>query len=227
MKLASLAILRASVLGVLALAGAGAERALGQNSSLFHTSPERQPLTLTSSSWTSEEPAATKTIKINDLVTVIVSEKSAMTNYGKMDRQKMASGNLSLTAWLKFYGANLGADGQPNGTPQIAGTANNQMQSKGDLQTRDSLSFHIACRVADIRPNGNLVLEGRRTINNNEENWDYALTGEIRADAVLPNHTVLSDSVADLRVIKRETGEARDSYRRGWMLKWLDKWQPF
>jgi flagellar L-ring protein precursor FlgH len=220
---------------VLVLTALLAERASAQNSSLFRAAQPgqpaaaqpAQPLTITNHSWTAEPAAEPKTVRINDLLTVIVSEKSTMTSKGKMDRQKMASGDLSLTGWFKFYGANLGADGQPNGTPQISGQANNQMQSKGDLQTNDTLTFHIACRIADIRPNGNLVLEGRRTIDNNEENWDYSLSGEIRPDAVLPNHTVLSDSVADLRIIKRETGHVRDSYRQGWLLRWLDKWEPF
>ena len=251
MKLASPAIHHAWVLGALALTAALGDRARGQNSSLFRASQqgqplasqpgqplasqpgqplasqEPQPLTLVNNSWTAEAPQEPKTIKINDLITVIVSLNATMASNGKMNRQKMANGTLSLTNWIKFYKFNLGADGQPNGEPQIGGSANNQMQSKGDLQTTDSLTFHIACRVVDIRPNGNLVLEGRRTVNNNEENWDYSLTGEIRADAVQPNHTVLSDSVADLRILKRETGHVRDSYRQGWALRWLDKWEPF
>lgn len=44
---------------------------------------------------------------------------------------------------------------------------------------------------------------------------------------MLPNNTVLSENVADLRVAKQERGHVRDGYRRGWFLEWLDKWQPF
>ena len=43
----------------------------------------------------------------------------------------------------------------------------------------------------------------------------------------MPNNTVLSENVADMRIVKRETGHVRDGYRRGWALEWLDKWQPF
>ena len=69
--------------------------------------------------------------------------------------------------------------------------------------------------MVDIRPNGNLILEGHRSIKNNEEVWDYSLTGEIRSDDVKPNNTVLSENVAALCINKREQGgHVRDSYRR-------------
>ena len=103
----------------------------------------------------------------------------------------------------------------------------NKLRAEGNLETTDSLKFRIACSVVDIRPNGNIVLEGHSTVKNNEEVWDYALTGEIRPDSILPNNTVLSENVADMKIVKRETGHVRDSYRRGWALEWLDKWQPF
>ena len=81
--------------------------------------------------------------------------------------------------------------------------------------------------MVDIRPNGNLVIEGRRTIRNNNEVWEQALTGVIRAGDVMPNNTVLSENIAEMRVYKREAGNVRDGYRRGWLMKWLDAYQPF
>jgi flagellar L-ring protein precursor FlgH len=44
---------------------------------------------------------------------------------------------------------------------------------------------------------------------------------------VLPNNTIRSEQVAELRVSKRETGQVRDAYRRGWFLRWMDTFSPF
>jgi len=82
-------------------------------------------------------------------------------------------------------------------------------------------------RLVDKRPNALLVVEGRRTITNNHEVWEQSLTGVVRPEDVLPNNSVLSENVAELRITKREAGHVRDGYRRGWMLQWLDKYQPF
>ena len=118
-------------------------------------------------------------------------------------------------------------DPQSAGDPKIRGEVDNKLRSQANLETRESMKFKIACKVVDIRPNGILVIEGTNSIQNNDEVSDYSLTGEIRAEDVKPDNTVLSASIANLRINKREEGHVRDGYRRGWMLKWLDKYQPF
>jgi flagellar L-ring protein precursor FlgH len=221
------ALFRTSSAAVLLLSSWLAGEVRGQSSSLFGPSLQRPALTLADNSWTAQNPLEPTTFKANDLITVIVDVSSTLNSDGQMDRNKTGYGDLALVNWIKFYHGKLGADGQSNGEPHIRGELDNKLQSKANLQTSDALKFHIACRVVDIRPNGNLVLEGRRTVNNNEENWDYSLTGEVRPQSILPGRTVLSDNIADLRIIKKETGHVRDGYRRGWALEWLDKWQPF
>ncbi len=147
---------------------------------------------------------------------MLVEEKTAVVSQGQMDRKKKAYGDLILKNWILFKGLAVVPDPQTAGDPHIRGEVDNKMQSQGNLQARDSLKLSIACNVVDIRPNGNLIIEGRKTIKNNEDTWDYSLNGEIRAEDVLPNNTVLSQNVSNLRLVKREEGHVRDSYRRGW-----------
>ena len=136
-------------------------------------------------------------------------------------------GELKLSDWVLLKGLTAVPDPQSEGEPKIKGSVDNKFRSEATLETRDSIKFKIACTVVDIRPNGNLVIEGHRLMQNNEETWEYALSGEIRAEDILPNNTVLSENVAGLRVHKREEGHVRDGYRRGWLLEVLDRWQPF
>jgi flagellar L-ring protein precursor FlgH len=85
----------------------------------------------------------------------------------------------------------------------------------------------LTAEVVDIRPNGNLVIEAHKKIRNNNEIWEQSLSGVIRPQDVLPNNTVLSDKVMELSIDKRETGQIRDSYKRGWFTRWLDTYKPF
>jgi flagellar L-ring protein FlgH len=189
--------------------------------------PQRSGLSLADTSWTYQLPMDRKTYEINDIVKVTVSVKSQMTSTGRIDREKKGYADWKLTDWIKFYGWNLGQDKQNYGTPEIRGELDSKYQAKGDLQTKDKLDFIISCRIVDKRPNGNLVLEGTWSVSDNEEKWEYSLAGECRPDDVKDGNTILSDTIADLRIIRREAGSVRDSYRRGWALQFLDKWQPF
>ncbi len=205
------------------------------NNSLAGRSAQQQNagLSLAEASWTFQSPADRKTYEVNDIVKVTVSVKSQMTSSGQIDRKKTGYSDWKLTDWIKIYpgwnlGENGGTTGQPNyGTPEVRGDLDSKLQAQGNLQTKDMMSFIISCHVVDKRPNGNLVVEGTWSVSDNEEKWEYSLSGECRPDDVGKGNTVISDTIADLRIIRKEAGHVRDSYRRGWLLEWMDKWQPF
>jgi flagellar L-ring protein precursor FlgH len=211
----------------LGLALGWAAEASAQSSSLYGSPSQQRSLTLPQLSWTYQAGEPKREIKLNDQITVIVDEKAQVISEGEIDRKKNANGALILKDWIHFSGGDLVPDPQSKGDPSIAGQVDNKYRANGELETREAMKLRIACRVADIRPNGTLVLEGHRMIRVNEETWEVSLGGTIRAEDVLPNNSVLSENVADLRVIKRESGHVRDGYRRGWFLQWLDTFQPF
>jgi flagellar L-ring protein precursor FlgH len=73
-----------------------------------------------------------------------------------------------------------------------------------------------------------LIVEGHRAIQNNNEMWTYSLTGEIRPEDInKQTNTVQSEQIAQLRITKREGGNVRDGYRRGWLQRALDQYQLF
>ncbi len=228
-----------------------AERATAQNNSLYVTEqrlppapnnslagPQQQPpqrvgMSLADSSWIYQSLVDRKTYEVNDIVRVTVKVSSQMTSTGTIDRKKTGYSDWKLTDWIKFFpgvnlGENGGTSGQPNyGTPEIRGDLDSKLNAQGNLQTKDTMSFTVSCHIVDKRPNGNLVVEGMWSINDNEEKWEYSLAGECRPEDVKPDNSIISDTIADLKIIRREAGSVRDSYRRGWVLQWLDKWQPF
>lgn len=201
-------------------------------SSSFYGDPESraaasQSLTLSGVSWTYQAPTPRREIKVNDLLTVIVDYKSQVISEGEIDRKKKSNFAATLYDWVLLRNWTLYPDPQSKGEPRVAGSWDNKFRGEGSFESRDAMEFKIACNVVDIRPNGILVLEGRRSIHNNEDAWEMSLTGTVRPEDVLSNNTVLSQNIADLRILKREAGNVRDSYRRGWMMEWLDTYQMF
>ena len=178
-------------------------------------------------SWTFEPPTPPRQFRLHDQITVMVKETSQVQSKGEMDRRKQANGALKLTDWILLNKFAVAPDPQSEGDPTIAGAVDNKLRSQADLKTRDTMTFTITCEVTDIRPNGVLVLSGVKSVKNNDDAWEQCLTGLVRPEDVMPNNTVTSEKVAEMRIFKRESGHVPDGYRRGWLLRWLDTYQPF
>jgi len=166
-------------------------------------------------------------LKIHDIITVLVDYRTSMLTEGDAENRKTNNLNAFLNNWVKFDGKNLTPDPQPNGPLAVSGNLQSQFRVESDMELRDQLTFRIAAEIVDIRPNGNLVIEAHQTVMINEEKWMQSLTGVVRRTAIGPDRVVRSDEIADLRIDKQQVGFIRDSYKRGWLQLWYDKWKAF
>ncbi|MEM1303508.1 MAG: flagellar basal body L-ring protein FlgH, partial [Planctomycetota bacterium] len=71
------------------------------------------------------------------------------------------------------------------------------------------------------------VIEAHRDIRVNDEVWRTSLSGIVPRQAILPDRTVRSDAIADLRIDKYELGTVRNSYSPGWLNRWWGANKPF
>jgi flagellar L-ring protein precursor FlgH len=220
------AAIRPIVLSAIVL---GSGIAYGQNSSLFYEDiPNDGPaLRVSNCSWVFQKADPLPHLKLHDIVTIIVSEKNALDSEGDVDRRKTGVFNAQLKNWIALKGLSMKAAPMTSGQPQANGTLDQEYQANMQLQTKASLTFTIAATVVDIRPNGNLVVEAHRHVQDNEDIWDQSLSGLIRPQDVLPNNTVLSQNIAELMIDKREVGHVRDGYRRGWLTRLYDRFSIF
>ena len=54
-----------------------------------------------------------------------------------------------------------------------------------------------------------------------------AMLGVARPEDIGPDNVLLSQNISELSVYKRERGQVRDSYRRGWLLTFWDSVRLF
>ena len=220
-------IRRAAFATVTGLALARGADACAQSSSLYGVPNARRPLTLETTSWLYIKPEEPPEIQINDVVTVIVDEKQQLISQAMLMRRQQTTFDADLQKWLQFKNFGLGHAPMTGGDPQIEAAYNLQNMVQSNLRASDGLQFRIGATVVDIRPNGNLVLEAHKRVQDNNEIWKASLSGIVRREDVLPNNTVLSEDVAELTVYKTEEGHVRDGWRRGWLWLWLDRHKPF
>ncbi len=188
------------------------------------------PLTLENASFLYQPlppEAETRELRKEDIITVLVDYRATMLSEGDAQSRKQANFNAALTDWLAASGGDIYAAPQRRGDPTIGGRLNSQFRAQSDIETNDSLTFRIAAKIVDIRPNGNLVIEAHRKIQNNDEEWLASLTGVVRRQSIGPDRVVRSDAIADLDIKKEEIGTVRNGYSVGWLNKLYGKFKPF
>ena len=206
---------------------------MAQDGTMFHRVPPQsmqQGLTLENSSFLYRQlppEAKPRELEKNDIITVMVDFRSRFLSEGDAESRKTASLTAVLADWIKLQNGSIKPAPQSDGDPTITGTLDSQYRAEADVELRDSLNFRMAAKIVDIRPNGNLVIEGHQTIRNNEEHWRISLTGVVRREAIQADRTVSSDAIYDFDVDKEEIGQVRDGYARGWLARWYDQLKPF
>jgi flagellar L-ring protein precursor FlgH len=210
--------------------------AAAQDGSLIQAPPmaptphDAAPLTLENGSFMYRElppEARLRELQQHDIITVIVDYRTRMLSEGDAESRKTSTLNAVLSSWIRFDGKSIKAAPQNDGDPRIAGTYNSQYRAESDVELRDTLSFRIAAQIIEIRPNGNLYIEANWSIQNNEERWRIFLSGEVRRESIQPDRSVASDAIVNLDIVKKEEGQVRDGYARGWFARWYDRYKPF
>ncbi len=202
-----------------------------QSSSIFERDLPRTgqaPIMLDGGSWTYVPPVLPRKINIHDRVTIRVDELASMTQEGDVQQRRTAQYNAVLKDWIGLIGLKaIKPNLQTDGDQTIQGQLQQVYRAQGDVEARESLVLNITCTVADIRPNGDLVLEGHKQIRINENAWEVSLSGVCRHQDVGPDNVILSRNIADMKLDKREHGQSRDGYKRGWLVRLLDEFGPF
>lgn len=207
------------------------ETSLAQNNSLYRMEDRLGRTiapTMSQANLIHTEIPEARTMQKNDIIQVRVDELARMSSEGSSERRKNASLNGVLNDWVRLNGlTKLEKDAQSSGDPQVQGSLQETYRAEGTVETTERLTLNMAVSIKDIKPNGNLVLEGHKQVSINNEQWIVALTGICRQQDIGRDNTVTSDRIIDFRLTKKEAGAARDGYKRGWLKKAYDRFAPF
>ena len=162
--------------------------------------------------------------RLNDLVTIHIKEDTNAKSMANVNTAK--DGNSSLDAPSLF--AKLGAGGVGTGSKEPKTTATNS-KYKGSGTTTRSATFTttITARVVKVLGNGNLIFEGLRDIQLNNETQRLYIAGMVDPTKLDPMNGISSDMVAELRVGYGGHGMVEETLRPGYISKLLNYIWPF
>lgn len=170
--------------------------------------------------WMNSLMADQRARRVNDLVTVHVQE--SMTASGSADSS--LSKTSSATAGVPSL---FGLEGKLPGfiTPAdlVSSGTDTGFKGAGTTTRAGQLSAVITARVAEVLPNGDLVLEGVREVEINGDRQVVVLTGIARVADVGPGNVLPSPAIGQLRIRYFGKGLIKDSLSPGWLIKFLNK----
>ena len=144
---------------------------------------------------------------VDDLVTVIVSDKASAVTNGTTNTQRKSSSTGSIGS---LFGQTLG----PLNGLSTTMNGNNQLQGQGTTGRNSTLTATLTVRVTHVLPGGNLVVQGMKQVDVNSEHQWVSIRGVIRAKDLTPSNTIASDQVANMELRVSGKGVVNDSVRR-------------
>jgi len=157
--------------------------------------------------WTSASNglfADVKARQVGDTVTILIVESSISTQKASTGFDKKLE--HSNDAGLGFLLKNL---------PEFGISSSQKGSASGATSRTSTFVAKITATVVKVLPNGNLVLEGVRSISTNSEKQDIKLTGTVRPQDITPDNTVLSTYLADAEVKSTGRGPIGDRQKEG------------
>ncbi len=175
------------------------------------------------------QPLAPRTMRVHDLVTIIVNQSSKIERDQKLETKKRGSNTAQLSAlpdlWkllqLRLEAGNR-SNGSPSGLPEFGLTNTNNYKGEGDYEREDRFTARVTAEVIDVKPNGLLVVEARSSIVTDKEEQTIVLSGVCRQEDVSSSNTVQSTALSDLRLVTEHSGEVKDGATKGLITKFFE-----
>ncbi len=160
-----------------------------------------------------------------DILSILIMESTDVENRDArvMDKSGRSNSNQGFN-----YGLG-GALGDVSGDAVLGTDVQNRRGFTGDAQFRSerAITDRFSVTVVDVLPNGNLVIEGDRSVSVQNDVRRLKLTGVVRQYDILPGNNVPSYLVADLKLTLDAEGAEQAFTNQGWLSRSFNRWWPF
>ena len=144
--------------------------------------------------------------KVGDVITIEIVENasaqsSARTSTKSENKAQLDGGGTGALDFIPLF--------------KLDGKQKNEQKGDGTTSRQGALRTTLSAKIIEVFPNGNLKIEGKKTININGEKQLTVLTGIVRPEDVTPENTVPSYLIADAKISFYGKGMLQDAQEPG------------
>ena len=148
-----------------------------------------------------------RAMHIGDVITVNVSVTDTAKLQNTTSRSRTNSEDAGMT---NFFGLEKALPSSVDPTSLVKMGSDNSNVGAGSIQRAETISMTLAALVAQVLPNGNLVIDGHQQVRVNNELRDMQLSGIVRREDITQDNTVNLSQIAEARVTYGGQGTMSD-----------------
>ncbi len=172
-----------------------------------------------------------KAMHVNDIVTVVISEKATSSN--KANKALSEADTLGLNGGVfSAGGQNAAVNSAVNklsGLSNIGFSAGSSSDYSGAGSSTKDASFTttVSARIVKVMANGNYFITGRREIMVDDQKQTIQISGVIRPYDIDQNNQINSSKISDAKIMYANEGDIDRSINQGWGSKIVQAVWPF
>jgi flagellar L-ring protein precursor FlgH len=186
----------------------GPEQPAQPNGSIFQAANGYAPLT-----------SGARAAMVGDVITITLVERTQASKSNSADANR--SGSISLTP------PSTGPLSKIIDSTDIGSSGSNTFGGKGSASQSNALSGEVTVTVAQVYPNGTMLVKGQKALTLNRGDEFIQISGIVRQADISPDNRVASTRVADARITYTGKGEIARASRQGWLQRFFTMISPF
>lgn len=220
------------ILGALLLSGCAARTPLPTTQLPSDNAPQMAVETpqTSGSLWTENKGSLFGDLKarqLGDILTVAIFEQASASREATTKTGRSSNNEAGISNFLGLETNLSKINNALDPTSLIATNYNNDFSGSGSTSRKENLVATLSTRVVEVFPNGNLRIEGGKTVTVNREEQIIVLTGIVRPNDITSSNVIDSKYVLDAKIAYTGKGVISDKQGPGWMTRILDNVWPF
>jgi flagellar L-ring protein precursor FlgH len=173
-----------------------------------------------------------KAMKINDIVTVVITENTFQSSQGNKKIQESSTNNLGGGVFAgreNNSGIASNIANSLNGLSDVGfkTNSNSNFSGSGTQSRNEKFNTTISARVVKVLSNGNYFIDGSRALLLNGTKQRLRITGVIRPYDIDQFNTINSKYMADAKILYETEGDIKEATREPWGSRMVQSIWPF
>lgn len=168
-----------------------------------------------------------KARRVGDTLTIVLTETTSASKNAKTNTKKENSVNVSNPTILgsspQFNAPGILPLASNRGnTLEVGLDSTKEFKGQADSSQGNSLSGSVTVTVAEVLPNGNLVVRGEKRLALNQGEEFIRIAGIVRPIDIRADNSILSTQIADARISYTGKGALADTNNMGWLARFFN-----